>query len=140
MKEVQMIRTHLLSLIATGLALLIGSASVRADEHNNAPPATNQLVVSPAVMTSNGAVQAPITEVRWGRGFRRGWYGYPNRAYSYYPRYNYYPRYSYGYGYYPRYGYSYYTPYYSGRYYPRYYTGYRGFSYYTPGFYGSFYW
>ena len=145
-----MIRNYFLSSVAMGLALFIGSASARADANSDAAPESGKLTVSPAVLTSNGAATAPITEVRWGRGYRRGWYGYPYRSYnySYYPRSAYYPGYGYGYGYgsYPTYGYSYYRPYsyarpyYGGYYYPRYYTGYRGFSYYTPGFYGSFYW
>jgi hypothetical protein len=141
-EEVHMIRNCLLSSVVMGLALFIGSASARADTKGDAARARGKLTVSPAVLTSNGAATAPITEVRWGPGYRRGWYGYPYRSYSYgyYPRSAYYPGYGYGYGAYPAYGYSYYRPYYGGYYYPRYYTGYRGFSYYTPGFYGSFYW
>jgi hypothetical protein len=142
-EEVDMIRKHLPSVIALGLALFVANASARADTNGDVAPSADRLTVSPAVLTSSGEAKAPITEVQyWRRGYRRGWYGYPYRSYrySYYPRSAYYPGYGYGYGSYPRYGYSYYRPYYGG-YYPRYYTGYRGgFSYSTPGFYGSFYW
>jgi hypothetical protein len=141
-EEAHMIRKHFLSVITMGLALFVGIASARADTNGDAAPSAGKLTVSPAVLNSNGESKAPITEVQyWRRGYRRGWYGYPNRSYrySYYPRSAYYP--GYGYGYYPWYGYSYSRPYYGSYYYPRYYTGYRGgFRYSTPGYYGSFYW
>jgi hypothetical protein len=136
-----MIRKHMLTVLAAALMLFVGSASAKADTNGDLAPTGDRLTVAPAVLTSNGEVSTPITEVQYRRAYRRGWYGYPYRSYrySYYPRSAYYP--GYGYGYYPRYGYSYSRPYYGGYYYPRYYTGYRGgFSYYTPGFYGSFYW
>jgi hypothetical protein len=137
-----MIRKHTLTLLAAALALCVGSAAARADTNGDIAPKGDKLTVLPAVLTSNGEASAPVTEVQYRRrAYRRGWYGYPYRSYSYgyYPRSAYYP--GYGYGYYPRYSYSYARPYYGGYYYPRYYAGYRGgFSYATPGFYGSFYW
>jgi hypothetical protein len=147
-EEAHMISKQILTIGAAALALFVSSASARADTNGDIAPSGDKLTVVPAVLTNSGEAKAPIAEVQYGRrAYRRGWYGYPYRSYSYYPRSAYYPGYAYNYSYYPRYSYGYYPryaysrPYYGGYYYPRYYTGYRGgFSYSTPGFYGSFYW
>jgi hypothetical protein len=140
-----MFRKYIPSAVAVALAVVMGSATARAEDTSQSSPSDSRLVIKPAVLTSTADQAAPISEVQYRRYYRRGYsspYGY--RSYGYYPyRYSYsYPYRSYSY-YRPYYGgYYSYRPYYGSYYYPRYYTGYRGtgFSYYGPRFGASFYW
>lgn len=139
-----MFRKCISAAVAVAFAMMMGSATARADDASQTSPSDSKLVIKPAVLTTTADQAAPISEVQWRRYYRRGWSNYPYRyrSYSYYPyRYSY-PYRSYSY-YRPYYGgyYSYSRPYYGSYYYPRYYTGYRGgFNYYGPRIGASFYW
>ena len=123
-----MFRKCISAAVAVAFAMMMGSATARADDASQTSPSDSKLVIKPAVLTTTADQAAPISEVQWRRYYRRGWSNYPYRSYSYYRPY-------YG-GYY-----SYSRPYYGSYYYPRYYTGYRGgFNYYGPRIGASFYW
>jgi hypothetical protein len=137
-----MLTRYLPTAAAVALAFCLSAATARADDASQNVPSDSKLQIRPAVMTTTADATPAISQVAWGRrAYRRGWYGYPYRSYSYYPyRYSYQPYYSYYRPYYGGYS-SFYRPYYNSFYYPRYYSGYRGgFSFYGPRLGYSFYW
>ena len=106
--------------VALASLLPFGNSSAQAAESASRVPVTT-------LMYRGDAASIQAQEVRWGRGWGRGYYGAPDGAYfgprGYYP-----PRYSTGY----RGGY--YAPY--GGYYGRGYYG-PGHGYYRRGYYGG---